>query len=264
MENTKRKSIKSIQQLSNLEFIRLFQHRNNITKKDDVTLKVDGIGFRFGKLEDGTFFVEGSRTGIITIPGSFVKHAHEKELTGKLYDRCIKYEYLFKLLAKQKFIRDLPIDTKIVCEFLYIPLVVEETLTEYKFINIFYDKNMLGKILTIIPLYSIGKYDIDNFYDYSSDDIRIISPLLKHRYDIDISHITDKLKNIDISILKSRKLIDKSTKEIYNTIIDQAKRDISDLLFTEFSYEGKMILGENIEGFVLILENTKVKICNVK
>jgi len=260
MKQTKRVSIKSLQQLSNTEFLDLFCNRKIISKNDSVTLKVCGIGFRFGKLEDGTFFVEGSRTGIITNPNDFIDYAIEKDYIGLLFQRCVAYSDIFHLLKNQQFVKDLPNNTKIVCEFLYNPLHIEETNKTIQFVNYHYDKDKLGTLCSIVPLDVFGDYDINKLYYYSTSEILFINPRLYHRYDIDISYLTERLNNIDKNILKSRKIVDKIQKKIYNDIIDNTKNELNDLLYREFSYEGILLLGQNIEGFVIQIDNTKLKI----
>ncbi|MFA6199100.1 MAG: hypothetical protein WC679_01675 [Bacteroidales bacterium] len=262
MQNTKRKTIKSLRQFTNNNFVKLFKKTSCIKETDRVSLKVCGIGFRFGKLEDGTFFVEGSKTGIITNPNDFIEYALEKQYIGMLYQRCVAYSDMFHLLKNQKFVKDLPNNVKVVCEFLYNPLHIEETEKTIQFVNYHYDKDKLGTLLSIVPLEVIGDYDINNLYEYSTDEILFINPILPYRW-VSFARVMGKLYFMDFgkpAFEKTKKDIDNPFWVLYNEKIEGYKKQINDLLYKEFSSDGAAILGDNIEGFVIELDKFKFKV----
>ena len=139
-----------------------------------MSLKLDGFGFRFGN-DNNEFFVESSRSGIIKKFDTFSSYTL-KTLKGNRYDnlrveRAKQYDELHKILHKS-FHSILPKNCKIICEVLLNSLAVD-FYDQYKFVSVLYDKEKLGKCLTIGLIDTIG-INKDDVLDLSSNDIKII------------------------------------------------------------------------------------------
>lgn len=259
IETTKRQGLVHFDQIKPYDFLLLARkivENNNKLEDVTTTLKVDGASGRFGKDEHGHFFFETGRSGIIQNRGSFTKFNQEKGSAPEFLERARHYDNMYNDLEDSDIWRDLPNNTKIICEMLYNPMaeVIEDKL---KFVEIKYPKSKLGSLMTIIPLSIIGDYDVKDLLKKSTDEIKIISP---HLGIINITLETDLevVNEIDETILKSLKKADKEKKEEYKLILDALKKSIAHEI-TNYPIK-KDVLGPEIEGIVVELHGQNYKI----
>ena len=216
----------------------------------DASLKVDGFSFRFGKDFRGLFFVETGRSGYIYDGMDFIDYTKSKHHTQEQLVRAYAYKNLFDLL-EHNFSRYIGPNTKIVCEILLNSLA-EESEDALKFVHLPYDKQYLGKLMTICIIDVI-----------SQNGYKAILPLLYLNTD-DITILTTEFESvvlasepirhgeIDPRILTSRKKIDKPKKLEYNSILKSLKENMAQYLYTFFdSNKNSNFLGRTKEGFIL-------------
>jgi hypothetical protein len=263
---TTRKSMTHLQNMKPEVFVKWLKtvkyETKGIISNYKTSLKADGLGYRFGKDESGKIFVEGSRTGIITDSGSFSNFARNNNRSNDIIIRAIHYDAMLELFKSADFMKALPADTKVICEILYNPLASEEA-NGLTFVSVKYDKNKLGKKMSIVlidVLYAnSGKSredseDIKNaLYKLSDDEIKIINPKLKMG-SIDVNAIIDPVAILDDSALltlKSRKAVDKEAKENILSIIQKTKDELTEYLLKHPDIENKFLLGPELEGIVM-------------
>lgn len=275
---TKRQNMVHLQQMKPLEFLKWAKSvKSNFHGKLSnvpISLKVDGLGFRYGKSMDGTPFVESSRSGPISKLGSFSEYTRSKTSDPVSIQRSAHYDDILELFLKSNFIRSLPRNSKVICEVLYNPMA-ELVDTGLKFVSITYDKKYLGKTMTIV-IFDVVSADtglsspdakriIQDQLHYSNDNVKIVTPEL-NPISLDISA---NLMGIDLLdgkaeyVLQSRKQIDKELKNRIIQSLDVMKSDIADYILTHKDLDWK-ILGDEMEGVVLDLNGQKVKITTDK
>lgn len=273
--DTKRKSMVHLQNMKPAEFVQWAKtiHADFGGVLDDlhVSLKVDGLGARFGKDSDGRFFFEGSRTGAIFDSGAFSKYAASKGAEGENLSRAIKYDAMFEELKASKLIKAIPADTKVICEIFYMPLGVHEA-GKSKFVTVEYDTSKLGSKMTIIPISVIvastgeehpeTKKILSSLLKDSTQEIKVIAVNLKSQK-IDVSaNIQDviKLSQDEVAKLTSLKHADREAKKILTSLIQQAKDNLADYLLSHKGVIGKDMLGPNIEGLVFEINGKLLKV----
>ena len=140
---SKRKSLMHLQGMKPIEFIEwvkgLQDDFGGVLDDLEVTLKVDGLGARFGKDKNGKFFFEGSRTGPIFEPKAFSTHAKSKGSKPEIVERAGHYDDMFDTLMSSAVVKVLPEDTKVVCEIFYNPMGIGNS-KEIVFVSVKYDK----------------------------------------------------------------------------------------------------------------------------
>jgi len=265
---SKRQSIIHFQKMKPEEFVAWMKTVKNETKgilKDiKCVAKIDGLGARFGKDFNGRPFFEGSRTGPVFDSGSFSAHARGKTDDVEMIARAVHYDNMLEIFKKADFMNALPNNTKVVCEIFYNPMA-EESEKGIRFVTVNYDKKKLGSLMTIMPytvLDAATGYEssdksniLKELYKKSSDKIKIIDPNLKFT-EIDISIYADAASvysDESLSILKSRKAVDKIDKQNLLNALQKIKDDLADYLLAHPGIEGKFKLGPEIEGVVLHL-----------
>ena len=87
--STRRQGIQHLQEMPPEIFIQWMRSVRNelggVLKNIKSVMKIDGIGFRFGKDISGKVFIEGSRTGPISEVGAFSAYAKNKnDMTAKI------------------------------------------------------------------------------------------------------------------------------------------------------------------------------------
>lgn len=272
---SKRKSLVHLQQMKPLEFIEwakgIHQDTCGILKDLNVTLKVDGLGARFGKDSEGQFFFEGSRTGPIFKEKAFSAHAEGKGASEEVQVRAGHYDDMFDLLKSAKVTKAIPANAKVVCEIFYNPLGSHNAGSSV-FVSIKYDTNKLGKIMTIVPITVVNASTGDDhedksvimkkLYSASDDLIKVVDPSLKSKA-IDIkAQIRDVVKygEAEIDLLQSRKAADKPGKEALIGALQTAKDKLAQYLLDHPAIEGKNKLGKDIEGLVMHVNGSPVKV----
>lgn len=264
-----RQGIQHLQKMNDLEFInfvkKLKHEMHGKLGPIKMTLKVDGLGARFGKDRDGNPFFESSSSGPIFSSGSFTGYAIKQGFTGERLQRAAHYDDIYELIVNSTFIQQLPNDTKVNCEVLYNPMA-EESERGFKFVTVEYDKSKLGKVMTIVPFDSEvassgGPHPrSEHIKDFlikigGEGGIKFVDDRLKYIEDIDINAEIDPiLSMIDaamIAKLSSRLKVDAAEKQQIKAFLQAAKDSISELILNHPSIIGKEQLGKNIEGVII-------------
>lgn len=273
---TARSNMLHLQKMTDTVFIQFVQDvKQNLQGKLQgipVSLKVDGLGARFGKDSAGRPFFEGSRTGAIFEPGAFSQYTAARGGTEEMLARAKHYDDIFEVITKSNFIKLLPKDTKIVCEVFYNPLG-EMVDGGIKFVNIAYDPSRLGQLMTIVPfktlVASTGETHpnsdeiVDTLFQQSTAQIKFVDTRLEIKGSIDISTVVDPVASLDaqaIATLNSRKRDDADAKAYLKQIVQQTKETLADFILTNPQIVNKFKLGPNIEGLVLNINGRDIKI----
>ena len=236
-------------------------------------LKVDGLGFRFGKSSTGQIFVEGSRTGPQFEPGAFSAYAKSKGSDEVVIQRALHYDDIFSHFKKNKKLMDLvPNNTKVYCELFYVPMAELVDDTGVKFVTIKYDRKKLGNLMTIC-IFDILNAETNQKHPNaeeikktliekgSTSEIKVVSPDLDFIGEIDINGEIDLVDNLiknkseTLRIVSSRKGEDKITKQNVLQLIDVAKKKLSEKVLFNKNLCGmdRLCDPENNEGIVLDL-----------
>lgn len=272
---SKRKNLMHLQAMKPLEFLDWVQSLHNefggVLTNLEVSLKVDGLGARFGKDESGQFFFEGSRTGPVFKEKAFSTYAKEKGSKQEIIDRALHYDDLFDALKASPLTKLLPKNTKVVCEIFYNPMGTHDD-TGSVFVTVKYDTKKLGKTMTIVPIsilnastgeqHSESAEILKKLFKASTTEIKVIDPSLKVGK-IDIRAKTKsvmKYSENERAIIKSLKGADKEQKAALLATIQKAKDELAEYLLHHPSIEGKEKLGKNIEGLVFTAGGQPVKI----
>lgn len=235
-----------------------------VLKNIKAVMKIDGLGARFGRAENGKPFFEGSRTGPIFDTGAFSAYARSKTDDVGMIARAEHYDNMLELFKTSSFMDAIPNNTKVVCEIFYNPMAKESDVG-ITFVTVQYDKKKLGSLMSIMP-YTVLQADtgmehpdkdaiLKALYSQSNDKIKIINPNLKFT-EIDVSVYANAASAIPedaLTILKSRKPADRPAKQNLLNIIQKIKDDLADYLLSHPGIEGKFKLGPEIEGVVLHL-----------
>jgi hypothetical protein len=259
MSETKRQSIIHFQDIKPLEFLEIAEKIiQNDNKINDIhsSLKIDGASFRFGKDKSGKFFCETGRSGIIQQRNAFSEYNIQKGSSDEVLQRSKHYDDIYDLLEQSDLWKDLPDNCKIVCEILYNPMATVDK-DKLKFVSVKYDKSLLGKVATLIPLEVIGDYSIEELLKKSNDKIKIISPKLKN-INVNLKIDLSKISQIDKDILTSRKHKDRELKSEYLEILQDMKETIAKEILKYPKDITK--LGDEYEGIVIELFGKKYKI----
>ena len=272
---SKRKNLMHLQAMKPIEFVQWAQSLHNdfggVLSDLTVSLKVDGLGARFGKDDKGRYFFEGSRTGPIFEPKAFSTHAKSKGSKDEVVARAAHYDDMFDLLEKSKVVKAVPAGAKVVCEIFYNPMGTEAD-GHMTFVSIAYDKSKLGKIMTIVPIGVVKSSDGEPHPDEdkilkavhaaSDANVLVVDPALKAGK-IDVKA---KIKSVlkfgerEFGVLKSLKAADKAEKTALTQAIQQAKDELAEYLLKHPEIKGKDKLGKNIEGLVLNIAGQPVKV----
>ena len=268
VSTTRRQGITHLQEMKPEEFIMWMRSVKNemggVLKNIKAVMKIDGLGFRFGKAANGQIFIEGSRTGPVFDDNAFSAFTRNKTDDVEMISRAVHYDDILKILKNSDLMDSVPNNVKIVAELFYNPMA-EETEKGIRFVTVNYDKKKLGSLMTILP-YTVldaasgqeapNKSDVlKKLYQKSNDKIKIIDPNLKFT-EIDISIFADVASTYSddsLAIIKSRKTADKTNKQNLLNALQKIKDDLADYLLAHPGIEGKFKLGPDIEGVVLHL-----------
>lgn len=273
---TNRENMIHLQKMKDADFVAFIRQIksqfNGVLSGLKVSLKVDGGGGRFGRSKTGEPFFEGSRTGPITQPKAFSQHALSKGADGIVLQRAYHYDSMFDIVTGSKFIRLLPKDCKVVCELFYNPMG-ELTDDGIKFVSVKYDRNKLGKVMTIVPfkalVASTGEAHpdsdkiIQDLLNASSDDVKFVDAKLQTLGTIDISAMVDPILSINadsLAILNSRLKKDAEEKQAVKAVIQGVKDQIAEFILHHPAIVDKFKLGPEIEGLVLELGGATYKV----
>lgn len=272
---SKRKSLLHLQSMKPIEFVKWVQSLHNdfngVLDDLSVSLKVDGLGARFGKDSSGEFFFEGSRTGPIFKSNAFSDHARSRGHEGEMLARAEHYDQMFEVLKKSALVKLLPNDTKVVCEIFYNPMGTDHG-DQIVFVTVKYDKSKLGSLMTIVPIsilkastgeeHSDAEQITSKILKASTSEIKVVDANLKVGR-IDIRGTTKsvlKFGDQEFTLMKSLKGADKEQKAALLGIVQQSKDALAELLLTHPSIIGKDKLGKDIEGLVFTAGDQPVKV----
>lgn len=277
VKTTKRKGIQHLEKMKESEFLDLIEYiKNDLQGKLDnvtVNLKMDGLGFRVGRDESGSIFVEGSRTGPIFRDKAFSDFTKSQGKNEQAIARAEHYDDILDHFKNSSLLNDVPNDTKIIMELLYNPLG-EFKEGGIQFVKVSYDRSKLGSLMTIIPIdvivASTGEphpqsNDIfESLLSKSNSKVKVASNRLDITGEIDINAVVDPLKSLDIEeskrILKSRKKADKEEKQKLIEIITQVKEDLAEFLANNDKIVDKERFGTESEGLVFTINDELIKI----
>jgi hypothetical protein len=266
--SSRRSGISHLQGMKDLEFIELIKKIKNDYKGKlsnvKMTLKVDGLGARFGKDANGRPFFESSRSGPIFTAGSFTSHAKSRGFEGEKLERAEKYDEIYNLIINSEFMKKLPNDIKVHCEVMYNPMA-EETENGLKFVTVSYDRNQLGKVMTIVPFYA----EVASTGEKYSKSEQVKDMLINIKEENGIKFVDDRLAAGEIDItgeidplltmvndqfiakLTSRTRADAEEKSQLKALVQSVKDNLADYIFRHPSIAGKEKLGKDIEGIIL-------------
>lgn len=265
---TKRKGITHFQEMRPEEFVlwmrSVKKDAQGVLKNIKAVMKIDGLGFRFGRGVNGDVFVEGSRTGPVFDDGAFTAHQLARGTDDvEVIARAAHYDNILAGFKKYDLMNVIPPDTKVVAELFYNLMSSSGPLGGVIFVHVSYDKSKLGSEMTIMPytviVASTGQEHpekekiLKDLYSKSTSKVKIIDPNLKFNT-IDVTMFAEPASLIDdnsLALLKSRKAIDKEAKQSLLNLIQKMKNDMADYLLSHPGIEGKFKLGNEIEGVVL-------------
>jgi hypothetical protein len=267
-----RKSVQHLQKMNDVEFIDLIKKIKNEMKgylnNVKMTLKIDGLGARFGKDRTGRPFFESSQSGPIFTGQMFSQFAKSQGFTGEKLTRAKHYDDIYNLVMHSNFIKQLPNDTKVACEILYNPMA-EITDNGLKFVTISYNRSVLGKLMSIVPLYvevaSTGEPHPQNDEIKSSlinikeeNGIKFIDNRLAYTGTINVNTIINPILSLNdrsMEVLASRKKVDLEEKMQVKALIQTVKDELANYIITHRDISGKNRLGPDIEGLILYRDN---------
>lgn len=181
-ETTIKTSRRSIPHLIDLPIKSIGEVRQSLDGAE-ISLKIDGAGIRFGKDELGQFFFETSRSGIIRSGQQFIDHANSRPSANQ--ERAYHYKNLFNDIKDSCIWKELPNDSKVVCEVLYNPMAIIQN-NKACFVSVKYDTSKLGTTMTLSPINvmigSSGKDHketdgiLSNLFMISNKQIKIVDP----------------------------------------------------------------------------------------
>jgi len=264
-----RQGVQHLQKMKDVEFIDFIRNvKDELGGKLSnvkMTLKIDGLGARFGKDANGRVFFESSRSGPIFTGGMFAAHAKSRGFEGENLERAHHYDEIFNLVTTSQFAKKVPNNTKVACEILYNPMA-EETEKGLKFVTVSYDKAVLGAKMSIVPLYceiastSEPHPDSDKIKQMlvstkEENGIRFIDNRLGYHKEIDATAIIDPLLTLVddkfISTITSRTRADAGAKSELKALVQTVKDQLGAFIIQHPDIAGKGRLGKEIEGLIL-------------
>lgn len=279
---SKRKGVVHLEKMKDLDFLDLLEQLKDSSKKKfflnniKMTVKIDGLGGRFGKDSNGRPFFESSSSGPIQTPGAFSAFAKHKGFTDPIQlARAENYDNLYDQIIEvisiidKKYGEDFLKNTKVHCEVLYTPMASEEN-GKLKFVSVAYDKLPAGVSLALVPLF-VEESSTGNSHP-KNDLIKkkltqlgklgssmFIDNTLIHGGEIDVTGIVAPLNNIDElkGMLLSRK---RDLKQEANQAIQPIKDQFAKFVIEHPDIIGKDRLGQDYEGIILYTDKGPVKI----
>ena len=276
---TKRQDMIHFQKMKPLEFVEFALQVKNEFKGKLTNLKsamkVDGLGARFGRSEQGLPFFEGSRTGPIFQPNAFTNYAKSRGSNDEIMLRAGHYDDIWEIITKSKQMKVVPPGAKVICEIFYNPMATihEDGIT---FVTVKYDKSKLGSLMSIVPFAVVdaktgqphpGEAKIlKDLFKTSDDKIKVIDSSLKMGT-IDFHGLIDPIATLTpemLSKVKSLKHADKEDKANTLAVIQGVKDGMADYILHHPEIYDKFKLGPEIEGLVLTINNREYKITTQK
>ena len=271
VSSTKRQNMTHLEAMKDMDFITLCQSlENGILNGLKTVMKVDGLAARFGKDKKGNIFFESARSGPVFEPGTFSIYTMEKGGSNESIERSRHYDDLLLFFKTSGVLKDLPNNTKIVCEVLYTPMAQEEE-DGFRFVSVKYSKKAITKKLTILPYYASDATTGERFDDEKSKGVfvmitentnmAVISPMLSMGT-IDVSSAIAPALSVsatEITALGSLKHVDKPLKAEVKARLSNAKAAMASTILQSNEIHGKYALGDEIEGVVVWINNQEYK-----
>jgi len=273
---TTRQNMLHLQKMNDLEFIEFVRSISGAMrgklKNLKVALKIDGLGARFGRDANGKPFFESSRSGPVFDRGAFSTYAQGRGSSGETLLRAQQYDNLFDDIMSSAAMKAVPNDVKVITEIFYNPMAAldDDGIT---FVTVKYDKNKLGSHLTLFPhavVYSSNgaphpdeERILSDIIATSNERIRVMSPSLSMKGDIDISGMIDPILSLGKEAketLKSLKRDDREAKANLRAIIQSVKDEVAEYILDHESILDKFKLGPEIEGLVLTINGRDIKV----
>lgn len=277
---TKRKNLKHLRDMKLKDFVlfcKKLMANNAGILHTRAALKVDGLGARFGVDKTGRVFFESSNSGPVYEPGDFLKYTIKKYPSPRpeeIIIRAAQYDNLLLFFKEWEAMKYVPKNTKVVCEILWRYLDKNEwNAPTAKFVHTEYDRNLIGRILTIVPIRfenaetgeDITEESYRVMYDlvyHSNSYCMVVDPALK-RVALDLQMIIEPVYLFTgdyMRVLDSRFKIDAPAKKELLETINQAKEKLERLLSDDRVFPGKYMLGPNVEGIVIMLDGENYKV----
>lgn len=284
---SKRQGVQHLEKMKDVDFLDLLDELRDETGENfrldqiPMTLKIDGLGGRFGKSADGRPFFESSRSGPITKPGSFTAHMKSQGIDDEeKVDRAVKYDRLFDEVMDaindidNRLGEDFLKNVKVHCEILFRPMAIEEN-GKMKFVSVAYDNLPEGIELALIPLF-VEEADTGNPHP-KSDQIKatllklkrldqncmFIDNILSKNKEIDVTGIIRPLENIealrDMATGRSR-----TAKQEVSQILQPVKDELAKEIAENPNILGKYKLGKDWEGIIIYTRKGPIKITSPK
>ena len=279
---SKRQGVQHLEKMKDVDFLDLLDELKDETGENfrldriPMTLKIDGLGGRFGKSADGVPFFESSRSGPITKPGAFTAHMRRQGVDDEVkMDRAVKYDKLFDEVMDTindidaKLGKDYLKNVKVHCEILFRPMAVQEG-DKLKFVSVAYDNLPEGIELALVPLF-IETADTGETHPENDEIKAALNKLGRldknamfidnslNAKDIDVTAIIRPLENIDAlkAMATGRSRKDKQeVKQILQPVKDQLAKEIVQTP----NILGKYKLGKDYEGIIIYTKKGPVKI----
>lgn len=246
-----------------IDFCKEIQSMGGTLNNAPINLKVDGAGIRFGKDEQGRPFFMTSRVNepkYIENYGDFVNYGRSMGQDEVSLARTKNYDEALKTIVTANFMKDIPSDTIVQAEMLYVPMA-QKSDDGLTFVNIPYDPTKIGSVMTLVPFsvreYSTGEPKKDaekikkKIVSNSNDKVKVIDNRLAQK-DIDLSSIVDPIANNADTLLAAVKTRgDNENKEKARKILSAARQQLSKAIIDSPKLQGKDQLGSNIEGIVI-------------
>lgn len=269
---SKREGIEHIEKMKPQAFVELLKALQSDlpqNTKFKLTLKIDGLGARFGKNADGEKFFESSHSGPQFSAKAFSRFAQERNQTPEKIQRAQHYDDILDLIINSELMEKLPDDCKVHCEILYLPLA-EIKNHQAKFVSVYYDTENLGKIITIVPFFvevaSTGELHPQSdeikeaLIKSSTPDIKVIDDRLNPG-EIKMSAIGDiqTLIDMDLTVMQSRKKADAEARAGIEALFAVAKTALAQHLLKIAEQSGRHVIGKDLEGVILHTPQGRVK-----
>ena len=289
---SKRKGVVHLEKMKDLDFLEFVEEIQNRQGNSfdlaniKMTVKIDGLGGRFGKDANGEPFFESSRSGPIRTAGAFSKYMQDQgvEDSEKLA-RAEKYDSLFEEImdlindVDRELGDDFLNNTKVHCEILYTPMATETAEGKLQYVSVEYDKLPDQVQLAVVPLF-VEQSDSGNDHPRNDEikqqlnqlgrmgDAMFIDNTVLQQGQLDVTHILEPLDNIDElkSIVQSRKRkgSEAERKQEVKAVLDGMKQQIAQEVVENPNIVGKYTLGDDYEGIILYTEKGPVKVTSPK
>jgi len=290
--SSKRKGVVHLEKMKDLDFLEFVEEIENKQGEGfdlaniKMTVKVDGLGGRFGKDLNGEPFFESSRSGPIKTAGAFSKHMQDQGVDDpEKLARAEKYDSLFDDVMEliddidRELGEDFLDNVKVHCEILYTPMATETAEGKLRYVSMEYDKLPDGVELAVIPLF-LEKADTGDDHPDNEEikqklaelgrlgDAQFIDNSLIQQDSMDVTMILEPLENIDElkSIVQSRKRKgpEAEKKQEMQAILSNIKQQIAKEVIENPNIVGKYKLGDDYEGVILYTEKGPIKVTSPK